>query len=293
MTFDIEIKNLTLKYGNFEALKDINLKLPSGKIYGLIGRNGAGKTSLLSLLASFREPTAGSIRIAGEAPFENPEIMPNVAFIYNQDFKEETEKVKSLLEVAERYRPNYDAKYAQDLIRKFKLDLEKPVNKLSKGMQSALVVTIGLASRAPITIFDEAYLGMDAPTREIFYQELLEDHRKHPRTIILSTHLVAEMEYLFEEVIILDQGRILLKEDYESLISKGASFIGAAERVDAFVAGMKKLGEKRLGNTKAAIVFGELSEEKMKEASRLGLEIGNMTLQELFIYLTKGEEYNE
>jgi ABC-2 type transport system ATP-binding protein len=101
------------------------------------------------------------------------------------------------------------------------------------------------------------------------------------------------MEYLFEEVIILDQGRILLKEDYESLISKGASFIGAAERVDAFVAGMKKLGEKRLGNTKAAIVFGELSEEKMKEASRLGLEIGNMTLQELFIYLTKGEEYNE
>jgi len=292
MTYDIEIKNLTLKYGNFEALKDINLKLPEGKIYGLIGRNGAGKTSLLSLLASFREPTAGSIRIAGENPFENPEIMQNVVFIYHRDYKEE-DKVKRFLDVARRFRPNYDVEYAKYLVKKFKLDWHKQVNKLSKGMQSALDVTMGLASRAPITIFDEAYLGMDAPTRETFYQELLEDHRKYPRTIILSTHLVAEMEYLFEEIIILDQGKVLLQGDYESLVSKGASVIGAAATVDAFVAGMKKLGEKRLGNTKAAIIFGELNEEKRREAGRLGLEIGKMTLQELFIYLTKGEENNE
>jgi len=292
MTFDIEIENLTLKYGNFEALKDINLKLPYGKIYGLLGRNGAGKTSLLSLLASFREPTAGSIRIAGEEPFENPEIMRNVAFIYHRDYKEE-ERVKRFLNVAERFRPNYDAEYAKYLLKKFKLDWNKPVNKLSKGMQSALDVTMGLASRAPITIFDEAYLGMDAPTREKFYQELLEDHRKYPRTIILSTHLVAEMEYLFEEAIILEQGKLLLQGDYESLVSQGVEVIGAAKTVDAFVAGLNKLGEKRLGNTKAAIVFGELSPEKRREAARQGLEIGNMTLQELFIYLTKGEDDDE
>ncbi|HBN82904.1 MAG TPA: ABC transporter, partial [Clostridiales bacterium] len=192
MNFDVVVNNLTLKYQDFEALANLSFTIETGKIYGLIGRNGAGKTSLLSLLASFREPSSGTIKIAGESPFENPDIMQNVAFIFEKDYKEETEKVKGMLELVERYRPNYDPEYAMHLIKRFKLPLDKQVKQLSKGMQSAMNVTMGLASRTPITIFDEAYLGMDAPTREIFYQELLEDQSNHPRTFILSTHLVSE-----------------------------------------------------------------------------------------------------
>lgn len=293
MRFDIEMNNVHLKYGHFEALKNITFQLEYGKIYGLLGRNGAGKTSLLSLLASFREPTGGSIKIAREIPFENPAIMENVAFIYDQDYKEETEKVKGMLEVAKHYRPHYDAEYANYLIERFKLPLNKQVKQLSKGMQSAMNVTIGLASRTPITIFDEAYLGMDAPTREIFYQELLEDHQKHPRTIILSTHLVSEMEYLFEEVIMIDRGKLILQGDYESLVSKGATIVGAVEDVDDFTSGMTKLNEQQLGNTKAVMVYGELSNEKRMDAENQGLEIGSMTLQELFIHLTKEESTHE
>lgn len=287
MNLDVEVNNLTLKYQNFEALANLSFKIDNGKIYGLIGRNGAGKTSLLSLLASFREPSSGTIKIAGESPFENPDIMQNVAFIFEKDYKEETEKVKGMLELVERYRPNYNPEYAMHLIKRFKLPLDKQVKQLSKGMQSAMNVTMGLAGRTPITIFDEAYLGMDAPTREIFYQELLEDQSKDPRTFILSTHLVSEMEYLFDEVIIIDKGKLVVQEDYETLVSRGASITGAAEAVDAFVKGMEILSEQRLGNTKSVMIYGNISDSKRIEAHNSGLEVGATTLQDLFIHLTK------
>lgn len=287
MTAEVKINNLTLKFGKFEALKDISLTFEPGKIHGLIGRNGAGKTSLLSLIAAFREATQGGVTIDGEPVFENPEKMLQVAFIYEKDYEDEYDTISTLLEFPESYRPNYDKKYADHLLKRFKLPLDKPIHKLSKGMKSALNAVIGLASRTPVTIFDEAYLGMDAPTREIFYQEILADQAEHPRTFILSTHLVSEMDYLFDRVVIIDQGRLLLDEDYETISSQGASITGAAEQVDAFVSGMKVLNEQKLGGTKSVMVFGALDGQNQLAAQQQGLEIGPVSLQDLFIYLTE------
>ncbi|EIM05067.1 hypothetical protein A1A1_18092 [Planococcus antarcticus DSM 14505] len=287
MVAKIKLSNVTLKFGKFEALKDISLTLEAGKIHGLIGRNGAGKTTLLSLLAAFREPTQGQVEIDGEPVFENPEKMQQIAFIYEKNYTDEYEKIPAMLEFSENYRPNYDKEYADYLLKRFKLPLDKPVYKLSKGMQSALNVVIGLASRTPITIFDEAYLGMDAPSREIFYQEVLADLAKHPRTFILSTHLVSEMDYLFDNVVIIDQGRLLLNEDYETISAQGASITGAADQVDAFVSGRKVLNEQKLGGTKSVMVFGTLDEQDQLTARQQGLEIGPVSLQDLFIHLTE------
>ena len=283
MATQVELKNITLKFGKFEALKDILLTLEAGKIHDLIGRNGAGKTFLLSLLAAFREPTLGQVEIDGEPVFENAEKMQQVGFIYEKNNVDEYEKIPAMLEFPERYRPNYDKDYANHLLKRFKLPLDKPVYKLSKGMQSALNVVIGLASRTPVTIFDEAYLGMDAPAREIFYQEILADQAEHPRTFILSTHLVSEMDYLFDNVIIIDQGRLLLNEEYETLSAQGASVTGAADQVDAFVSVMKILNEQRLGGTKSVMVYGMLNEQNQLAAHEQGLEIGPVSLQDLFI----------
>ncbi|ALX48860.1 ABC transporter ATP-binding protein [Lentibacillus amyloliquefaciens] len=289
MTFDVEVNNVSLHYNGFAALKDISFKLDNGKIYGLLGRNGAGKTSLLTLLASFRKVKSGSIKIGGENPFENAKIMQHVTFHYEADYSELSENIKDMLDDAERYRPYFDRDYAHYLADRFKLPLKKPIKKLSRGMQSAFEVTLGLASRTPITIFDETYLGMDAPAREIFYEELLEDQANHPRTMILSTHLVSEMDYLFDDVIIIDQGKFVLHENYETLVSKGASITGPAEEVDTFVGNMTRLNEQKLGNTKAVMVYGELDETRRTEAQRKGLEVGPISLQDLFIYLTSEE----
>ncbi|MFJ7637911.1 ATP-binding cassette domain-containing protein [Peribacillus sp. NPDC097225] len=291
MTVEVVVNNLGLRYGEHHALQHIDFKLSGPKIYGLLGRNGAGKTSLLSILSSFRSQTEGMLTINGEEPFENAKVMSLVNFIYSKDYKEESENAKNLLRDVERYRANFDRDYANTLLTKFNLPANKPLKKFSKGMQSAFDVVAGLASRAPITIFDEAYQGMDAPTREIFYREVLEDQSHHPRIIILSTHLVSEMDYLFDEVMILHEGKLLLQEEYESFITKGASITGETDEVDDFVRGLelKQLSEQQLGGTKSVMVFGKLSEAKRKEAQQRGLEVGPVSLQDLFIHLT-GED---
>ncbi|EGA90570.1 ABC transporter related protein [Planococcus donghaensis MPA1U2] len=287
MAVEAKLSNVTLKFGKLEALKDVSLTFEPGKIYGLIGRNGAGKTVLLSLLAAFREPTQGQVEIDGEPVFENADKMQQVSFIYTKNYEEEYENIPLMLKFSERYRPNFDKDYAYRLLTRFKLPLDKPINKLSKGMQAALNVVIGLASRTPLTIFDEVYLGMDAPTRVIFYEELLADQVEHPRTFILSTHLVSEMDYLFDHVVIIHEGRLLLDNDYESISAQGVSITGAANQVDDFVSGMKLLNEQKLGGTKSVMTYGALSEEDRLTAQDQGLEVGPVSLQDLFIHLTE------
>lgn len=290
---NVKVKNLNLNYGAHAALKNITFELNEPKIYGLIGRNGAGKTSLLTFLASFHEPTTGSITINGEIPFENAKIMQQVSFLYDKDYKEESDKALAMLQYVQRYRPNFDMEYAEYLIKRFKLDTTKPIKGYSKGMQSALNVIIGLASRTPITIFDEVYLGMDAPSREIFYNELLKDQQNYPRIIILSTHLVSEMDHLFDEVMILNEGELVLHEGYDSLISQGVSITGNGELVDEFVQAKKQISVQQLGATKSVMVYGELSDQERKVAIDKGLEIGQVSLQDLFIHLTKEDGENE
>lgn len=289
MSYKVEVNNLSLNYKQFQALKNISFKLDDEKIYGLIGRNGAGKTSLLSLFASLREATEGSIKINGEIVFENYKMMQNVAFVYQKDYREEQTKAGKLIERAGRCRTNYDKEYTKYLINLFKLDIDKPTNKLSKGMQSVLDIIIGLSSRAPITIFDEAYLGMDAPTRVVFYQELLKDQEKHPRIMILSTHLVSEMDYLFDEVLIFHEGQLLVKEDYDILVSRGVTITGAVEEINEFAKNKKVIGEQRLGNTKAITLYEEQNNDIKREAQKKGFDIDNISLQDLFIYLTEKE----
>ncbi|KAB8128981.1 ABC transporter ATP-binding protein [Gracilibacillus oryzae] len=287
MTRKVEAKNIRVSYKEMEALSDISFTLESRKIVGLIGRNGAGKTSLLSILAAYRKATSGEITIDGEPIFENEKAVAQVTFVHQTDYKDEYDTVIQFFELAERYRPGFDRKYAEQLAEIFQLPTNKPLRKLSTGMQSAFNVTIGLANKTPITIFDEAYQGMDAPARELFYKEILEEQARNPRLFILSTHLVSEMEYLFDEVLIIHKGKLIVQEEMDSLLQKGFSVTGAMEDVEEVASALNVLSEKQLGGTKSVMVYGELTAETEADVKRKGLEIGNVSLQDLFIQLTK------
>lgn len=291
MAEKVTFKNVNLQANSFRVLKNINLSLATNKIIGLIGRNGAGKTSLLSLLASYRLPTDGAVFIDEEVAFENEEKMEQVDFIYPGDYSEESDNIWVLLELTQKYSPYFDEDYAYDLLERFNLPLDKPINKLSKGMQSAMNVALGLASRAPITIFDEAYLSMDAPSRELFYEELLKEQERQPRLFIVSTHLVSEAEHLFDEVVILNKGKVLFHEDYESLVSKGARVTGSFAEVDEVVAPYQQLKEERLGNVKAVSIYGNDLLSLQEEARGFDVEIEPITLQVLFNQITEESEY--
>lgn len=285
----IKARHVDLTYKDFEVLTNIDFTLESGKIYGLIGRNGAGKTSLLSLLAAYQKASNGDITIDGEKIFENEQAMSKVSFIYQVDYKDEYDTIPKFFELAKRYRPTFDLQYAEELAKLFQLPMDKPLKKLSTGMQSAFNVTMGLANKTPLTIFDEAYQGMDAPTREIFYKEILEEQARNPRLFILSTHLVSEMDYLFDHVLIIHKGKLIVDEAIDSLLEKGFSITGATSAVEQTVDGLQVLSEQALGGTKSVMVYGSLPHEKEDEIKRSGLEIGNISLHDLFIQLTKEE----
>lgn len=289
MSFAVEVRDLSVRYGRSTALEGVSLRLEPGVIYGLLGRNGAGKTSLLSTIAAFQRASSGTVLVDGEDPYENARVMAGTCLVREGgDFPEE--RVKGVLDFAARLRPLWDAELAARLVDRFELPLDKKVTQLSRGKRSALGVVVGLASRAPLTMFDEAYLGLDAPSRYAFYEALLEDYAEHPRTIVLSSHLIEEVERLFERVIILDKGAVLLEEEAESLRSRGRTVTGPQEVVEDFVAGMRVVGRAQLGRTLQATVVGDLPPGAEQRAVEAGLELGSVPLQDLFVHLTsKGE----
>jgi ABC-2 type transport system ATP-binding protein len=284
---NIEIRNLTVRYGRTTAIDDLTLILPAGKIYGLLGRNAAGKTTLLSVLAAFRRPSAGQVLIDGADPYENPGIVERICFVGQRLIGQDDDSVKTVLGLARALRPGWDQSYADRLLDRFEVPRRKSVSSLSQGKHSALGIVLGLASRAPLTILDESYLGLDAPSRYGFYEELLADYVANPRTVILSTHLIEEVGSLFEEVVIIDRGRLVLHEETDVLRARGASVTGPAEAVDRFVDGLTVLSEQRLGPTKSATVYGRLGPERDLAARALDLELGPVGLQDLFIHLTR------
>lgn len=284
----IEVEDLVLRYGDVTAVDRLTLDLAGGKIYGLLGRNGSGKTSLLSVLAAFRRNSAGQVRIDGEPVFENGRLTSRICLIRDSGETVDIGTAQDALDFAESLRTNWDADYARSLMDTFKLEAKKNVKSMSRGQRSAIGVVVGLASRAELTMFDESYLGMDAPSRHAFYDALLADYMAHPRTIIMSSHLIEEVSSLLEEVVIIDEGRLVVHEESQALLSRGTAVTGPEERLDAFTAGLTVLNTRQLGSTKSAMVYGELDSARRAEAAEAGLELGPIALQDLFVHLTGG-----
>jgi ABC-2 type transport system ATP-binding protein len=288
MTLGIEVAGLRLRYGDVTALDDLSFTLPGSRIYGLLGRNGSGKTSLLSVLAGFRKASDGTVLIDGQPVFENPGITRQVCLIRETgDIGDRDERIGEALYTASRLRPGWDGDYADALVDRFEVPRRKKLGELSLGQRSTLGMIFGLAARTPVTLFDESHLGMDAPSRAAFHDELLADFMARPRTIVVSTHLIDELSPLFEEVVIIDNGRLVLQDETETLRARGADVTGPAEAVDRFVAGRTVLRERQLGRTKSAMVYGGLDEGHRRQARDAGLDLGPVALQDLFVHLTQ------
>ncbi len=289
MSFGVEVRDLTVRYGRTTALDRVSLTLEPGRIHGLLGRNGSGKTSLLSVLAAFRPATSGTVLVDGEDPFENPRVMAGTCLV-RESGDHMDDKARATLEIAAAVRPTWDAELAGRLVDRLQVPLDRKPSQMSRGQRSALGVVVGLASRAPLTMLDESYLGLDAPSRYAFYDELLADYAEHPRTIVVSSHLIEEVERLFEQVVVLDQGRVLLADDADALRARGATLTGPSDVVDAFLDGRRVLERRTLGRTAQVTVDGGLDEAERRRARDAGLDVGPVPLQDLFVHLTTAGE---
>ncbi|MEG0504683.1 MAG: ABC transporter ATP-binding protein [Raoultibacter sp.] len=285
---ELTFNKVSLSYLNQPALKKVSFSLKENTICGLLGRNGSGKTSLMSLIASYRPATKGDISYNGEALFDNPQAMPNIAFVHNTADDNENPRIKKLFKRAALFRPNWDNEYAYALLEERKLSATDKIMNLSQGEAATVHSIIGLADRCPITLYDEAYSGMDAAVRTWFIQEILEDYLRHPRMIIFSTHFIGEVEHILGEVLVLDKGKLLYHESVDDLRAKGSSVIGDTSAIDALVQthDLRPLSSKSLGSQKEIILFEHLPTCVQTEAQEKGLTLSHPSLQELFVHIT-------
>lgn len=285
----ITTTGMGVQFKDVHALRGVDLHIEAGAIHGLLGRNGSGKTTLLSVIASLRRPDTGTVLLDGREPFEDEHLMGEVCLIRESGDVLSDEKIVTNMSYAADTRRYWDGDYAGRLLDAFELNTRQRPDKLSRGQRSALGVVIGLASRAPVTLFDEVHLGMDAPSRYRFYDLLLADYVEHPRTVIISSHLISEIERLFGAVTILHRGQVLLSEDAEDLRIRGASLTGPAQEIEALTRGLQVLATQSLGPTTRATVYGDLEPHLRERARATGVEVGSVPIQDLFVHLTSGE----
>lgn len=287
----LKCEKLSKSYRKKEVLKELDLELESGKIYGLIGRNGAGKTTLLSLMASQVTATSGSVTLDGENIWENRKALERIYF--GRELTVTTDScfagysVKRFMETAAFFRPNWDKEMAERLIKEFGLKPKAKLGKLSKGMLSMVSIVAAMASKAEFTFLDEPTSGLDVVARERFYQILLDEYTETGRTFVISTHIIEEAAELMEETIILDQGRILCKENTQSLLERACYIAGAADQVDAATAGLECHRPESIGRSKGVTV---LLKEGQSLPTGYDLTVQPVTLEKVFVALcTEGE----
>lgn len=250
------------QYGKKQVLKGLNLTLEKGKIYGLIGRNGAGKTTLLSVLSAQNPPTEGTVKWNEVDIWENQEALNHICFsreislgIRRNNSAVSGLKIRDYLEIAEHYYPYWDKNMAKNLIDKFGLNPKEKLMKLSKGMLSMVTIIVDMASKADFTFMDEPVAGLDVVMREYFYRLLLEEYSSTGRCFVVSTHIIEEASDIFEEVIIVKNGEILLKENTQELLARAYRIHGLTKVVDQVAEGLNVHNVEITGRGKSVTVL--------------------------------------
>ncbi len=283
----IECTDLTKTYLRKRVLNNLSFSIEENRITGLIGRNGVGKTTLLKIIAGFIQATSGEMKVFSEKPFNSLNVSANSIFVDDQMSFPPALQLMELLEAGNRFYPNWDMKLAKGLLNYFSFDPKHYHNRLSKGKTSTFNAIVGLASRAPLTIFDEPTTGMDAAVRKDFYRALLKDYLDHPRTIIISSHHLDEIEDLLEDVLLLKNGKNHLHLSIEELKGWAIGLKGATDKVLHWTNEKEILYQNHVGvDTMYAVVRNDYSEQLLQQAKVEGVEVTPVRASDLCVYLT-------
>lgn len=279
----VRLSAVSRRFGATAALDDVTVEVPDAAICGLLGRNGAGKTTLMSIVAGHDRPSSGHVEVFGEDPFERGAVMSSISLIRDNQRYPEDFKLRHVLRVAARFHERWDADLAAALVDDFRLPSCPTVKKMSRGQQSGVGIVIGLASGAPLTVFDEPYLGLDATARRLFADRLLASRldADRPRAILLSTHLIEEMAQLLDHVVILDRGRLVRAGTTEEVTADAYELSGPAQAVDRLVAGRTPLSAHRVGGLVSMVFAGDAPPGLDAEARAGGVQVGAVGLQDL------------
>ena len=273
----IELKQVTKQYGQATVLKNITLSIEDPGIYCLLGRNGAGKTTLLKSIAGYQNITSGSIQVDGKA-ITTSTLDTGVSYIENFA-KHFNLPVQKLLRIASEVNPNYDYDFAAEMMDRFELEGKKKFRHLSLGMKTMVSTIICLASSKNVILLDEPVLGFDALMRVEFYDMLTESFQKHPRIILVSTHIIEEIAKTIQKLILIDRGSVRFFDTLQAVETKAFCISGLQKDVEAATKDRNVIGQDVVGGLVTSYIFDTLPEETGS------LEIRPLSLQEFFIQM--------
>lgn len=280
----IKCTNLVKAYGRKRALDQLTATIPENTITGIVGRNGVGKTTLLKIITGFTRETGGEIRVFSEYPFNSLRVSAQTVFIDDLLTFSNTLSLLDILKEGERFYPRWQMDLAKRLLAYFELDENAVHSQLSKGKTSTFNVIFGLATRSALTIFDEPTTGMDASVRSDFYRALLKEHVAQPRTFLISSHHIDEIEPLVEHILLIDQGQTKLHMEMDELRTYLVGITGRTELLKHWVRDREVFMERRIGETDTMIVVKNEVDEA--ELEKFGFQAEPISVSDACVYLT-------
>ncbi|MFC4347746.1 ABC transporter ATP-binding protein [Kordiimonas lipolytica] len=268
----IEARGLSKSFGDFQALRSVDFKVPLGRILGVIGANGAGKTTMLNAVLGLSSYD-GELSVLGLDPSKDRDaLMQDVCFIADVATLPKWMKVVEVLDYVEAVHPKFNRAKAMDFLSRTKVPLERKVRALSKGMTVQVHLAVVMSIDAKLLVLDEPTLGLDIIFRKQFYQSLLEEYFDEERTVIITTHQVEEVEHILSDVMFIKDGDIVLESDMDELTQQFIEVMVSPGKEEEAM----KLGPIAKGSTfgKSTCVYKNIDREtlaKLGETRRLGL----------------------
>lgn len=242
MTPVLRAEALTKRYGRRPALTDVTLTVPAGRIVGLVGPNGSGKSTLLNLASGLIEPTSGTIEVLGARPAANAAQLARVGFVAQDTPVYAGLSVGEHLQLGARLNPRWDARLAIGRIEQLGLDPTQKAGRLSGGQRAQLALTLAAAKRPELLIFDEPVAGLDPLARRAFLQNLMEFVAELTVGVVLSSHLLADLERVCDHFVVLAAGRVQLAGEVEDLLADHYRVVAPRGELDEALAGVEIVG---------------------------------------------------
>lgn len=275
----IELNHVSKQYQNTFVMKDFTLKIKTNGIYCLLGRNGAGKTTLLKSIAGHQNISSGTIQVNGRT-ISTATIDTGVSYIENFA-KHFNLPVMKLIRIAGHLNPHFDYEFAIEMMERFELDGNKKFNRLSLGMKTMVSTIICLASNKDVVLLDEPVLGFDAIMRTEFYSLLTQSYARHPRIIIVSTHIIDEIAKVMQKLIVIDRGTLRFYDTLQAIEEKAYSVSGVKHEVEQATQGLNTFGETQTGGLLTRYIYDQPLPPQGNVA------IDKLSLQDFFIHLVE------
>ena len=257
MSAILQAQALGKRYGRREALAECTLEIPPGHVVGLVGPNGAGKTTLLKIACGMLAPTTGRIEVLGEAPAASPAQLARVGYVAQDTPTYSGLSVADHLKLGAKLNPRWDAKLAQARIDQLDLDPKQKAGKLSGGQRAQLALTVAVAKRPELLILDEPVSSLDPLARRGFLRHLMESVAENNTSVILSSHLVSDLERVCDYLIVLVSSRVQLAGETEDLLAQHHRIVCTRRKDTDLPAGLEVIWDEHTDRQSTFIVRSE------------------------------------